>query len=100
MSDHCDMVSELTRLIGIVVWWTNFNSCGEVEDDTILACTGLTPRSFDRLAHLNGELGLRLREALRTVFISEDGAVLCCALFCQLLDDFGVLDRERHGLFL
>ena len=51
------------------------------------------------LRDLDRELGLRLRERLRAVFVSEHGAMLRGALFRELPDDLRVFHRQAHRLF-
>ena len=65
-----------TYQVGEVIGRRNFDGRGQVEYDLLeMVGSSFTPSLLDSFADLEGELGLRLRERLRTVLEPELGAV-------------------------
>ncbi len=78
----------------------NLHSSRQVENDTIVTSTRFTPRRFDSFADLDSEFWFSLGESLWAVFIFENGAVFCRALFRYLPHELGMLHCELNCLFL
>ena len=66
-----------THLISIMVRRCDLYRCRQIEDDSLLSESRLTPRSFYGVAYFNGKVGFRLRECFRAVLKLE----LCSVFF-------------------
>ena len=94
------LLLEKPHKVGIVIRRTNFNRRWQIEYDTLVSGTSLSPSGFDRLTYSDREVGLGLGESFGTVFVLKYRPVLGRSFLCQLSDDLGVLNSEVNSLVL
>ena len=73
-------------LISIMVWGSNLDCRGQVEDDPVETSPRFTPSRLDSFADLNRKFGFGLRECLWTVLVAEASAVFFGVFLSQLPD--------------
>lgn len=90
-----------TYQVRVMIGGTNFYGGRKVEDNAVVVGRPRSPPScFHGLANPNSEVWLRLRESLRTVFVSELCSKLSGTLVGQLADEFRMFGGQFYRLFL